>query len=90
MRPLSYFKMKAIKLEKMIKQSTENLQGSEHALKENPSKETWEAVKGIEKKISLLDAELSVVNDTISNYNLYCYFEEQEEMMTAMFQEQLN
>ena len=87
MRPLSYFKARAIKLEKMIKQATEDLQGAEHDLKENPNKETWEAVLVFEKKISLLESEMSGVQDTITNYEQYCYFEEQEELMTAMTQE---
>lgn len=86
MRPLSYFKIRAIKLEKMMKFATEDLQGAEHDLKENPCKQTWEAVEAIEKKISLLDSEIFGVNDIIKNYDKYCYFEEQEEMMTAAFQ----
>lgn len=87
MRPLSYFKTRVIKLERMMKFATEDLQGAEHDLKENPCKQTWEAVETIEKKISLLDSEIFGVNDIISNYDKYCYFEEQEEMMTAAFQE---
>lgn len=87
MRPLSYFKTRAIKLEKMIKQATEDLQGAEHDLKENPNKETWEALVGIEKKISILESEKVGVLDTITNYEQYCYFEEQEELLTAMTQE---
>lgn len=87
MRPLSYFKTRVIKLERMMKFATEDLQGAEHDLKENPCKQTWEAVEAIEKKISLLDSEIFGVNDIISNYDKYCYFEEQEEMMTAVFQE---
>lgn len=87
MRPLSYFKTRVIKLERMMKFATEDLQGAEHDLKENTCKQTWEAVEAIEKKISLLDSEIFGVNDIISNYDKYCYFEEQEEMMTAAFQE---
>ena len=87
MRPLSYFKIRAIEIEKMMKLTTEDLQGAEHDLKENPCKETWEAVETIEKKISLLESESFGVNDIINNYGKYCYFEEQEEMMTAAFQE---
>lgn len=87
MKPLSYFKTRVIKLEKLMKFATEDLQGAEHELKENPCKQTWEAVEAIEKKISLLDSEIFGVNDIISNYDKYCYFEEQEEMMTAAFQE---
>lgn len=87
MRPLSYFKIRVIKLEKMMKFATEDLQGAEHDLKENPCKQTREAVEAIEKKIFLLDSEIFGVNDIISNYDKYCYFEEQEEMMTAAFQE---
>lgn len=87
MRPLNYFKTRAIKLEKMMQLATEDLQGAEHDLKENPCKETWEAVEAIEKKISLLESETFGVNDTINNYDKYCYFEEQEETMVSAFQE---
>ena len=87
MKPLSYFKTRVIKLEKLMKFATEDLQGAEHELKENPCKQTWEAVEAIKKKISLLDSEIFGVNDIISNYDKYCYFEEQEEMTTAAFQE---
>lgn len=79
--------MQVIKLQNEIKQTTEDLQGAEHDLKENPCKETWEAVEQIEKKISLLESENSGINDTIANYEEYCYFEEQEELMAAMTQE---
>lgn len=87
MRPLNYFKTRVIKLEKMMKLAMEDLQGAEHDLNENPCKQTWETVESIEKKISLLDSEIFGVNDIVNNYDKYCYFEEQEEMMTAAFQE---
>lgn len=88
MKPLSYFKTRVIKLEKLMKQAEEDLQGAEHDLREHPCKETWEAVEKLEKKYALLDSEASGVDDAISNYDMYCYFEEQEELMRVFMQTQ--
>lgn len=89
MKPLSYFKTRVIKLEKLMKQAEEDLQGAEHDLREHPCKETWEAVEKLEKKYALLDSEASGVDDAISNYDMYCYFEEQEELMLDYMQAQV-
>ena len=89
MKPLSYFKTRVIKLEKLMKQAEEDLQGAEHDLREHPCKETWEAVEKLENKYALLDSEASGVDDAISNYDMYCYFEEQEELMQDYMQAQV-
>ena len=89
MKPLSYFKTRVIKLEKLMKQAEEDLQGAEHDLREHPCKETWEAVEKLEKKYALLDSEASGVDDAISNYDMYCNFEEQEELMLDYMQAQV-
>lgn len=88
MRPLSYLKKRKIELQKAIELVNQDLQGAEHDLREHPCKETWKAVEDLEKKFALLDSEASGVEDAISNYDMYCYFEEQEELMREFMQPQ--
>lgn len=89
MRPLSYLKKRKIELQKAMELLNQDLQGAEHDLREHPCKETWEAVEKLEKKYALLDSEASGVDDAISNYDMYCYFEEQEELMLNYMQAQV-
>lgn len=89
MRPLSYLKKRKIELQKAMEWLNQDLQGAEHDLQEHPCKETWEAVEKLEKKFALLDSEASGVDDAISNYDMYCYFEEQEELMQDYMQAQV-
>lgn len=89
MRPLSYLKKRKLELQKAIELLNQDLQGAEHDLRERPCKETWEAVEKFEKKYALLDSEASGVDDAISNYDMYCYFEEQEELMQDYMQSQV-
>nr|DAL41947.1 MAG TPA_asm: hypothetical protein [Caudoviricetes sp.] len=89
MRPLSYLKKRKLELQKAIELLNQDLQGAEHDLREHPCKETWEAVEKLEKKYALLDSEASGVDDAISNYDMYCYFEEQEELMLDYMQAQV-
>lgn len=89
MRPLSYLKKRKLELKKAIELLNQDLQGAEHDLREHPCKETWEAVEKLEKKYALLDSEASGVDDAISNYDMYCYFEEQEELMQDYMQSQV-
>lgn len=89
MRPLSYLKKRKLELQKAIELLNQDLQGAEHDLREHPCKETWEAVEKLEKKYALLDSEASGVDDAISNYDMYCYFEEQEELMMDYMQAQI-
>lgn len=86
MKPLSYLKKRRVKLQKAMELLNQDLQGAEHDLHEHPCKETWEAVEKLEKKYALLDSESSGVDDAISNYDMYCYFEEQEELMLDYMQ----
>lgn len=86
MKPLSYLKKRRVKLQKAMELLNQDLQGAEHDLREHPCKETWEAVEKLEKKYALLDSESSGVDDAISNYDMYCYFEEQEELMLDYMQ----
>lgn len=86
MKPLSYLKKRRVELQKAMELLNQDLQGAEHDLREHPCKETWEAVEKLEKKYSLLDSESSGVDDAISNYDMYCYFEEQEELMLDYMQ----
>jgi hypothetical protein len=88
MRPLSYLKKRKIELQKAMELLNQDLQGAEHDLKEHPCKETWEAVEKLEKKYALIDSEASGVDDAISNYDMYCYFEEQDELMRVFMQTQ--
>lgn len=87
MRPLSFFKKRKVELRNKIIIASQDLQGAEHDLKANPCKETWEAVESLGKKLALLDSELDGVEWTLTHYQEYCYYEEQEELMTAMYQE---
>ncbi len=89
MRPLSYLKKRKLELQKAIELLNQDLQCAEHDLREHPCKETWEAVEKLEKKYALLDSEASGVDDAISNYDMYCYFEEQEELMQDYMQSQV-
>lgn len=89
MRPLSYLKKRKLELQKAMELLNQDLQGAEHDLREHPCKETWEAVEKLEKKYALLDSEVSGVDDAISNYDMYCYFEEQEELMLNYMQAQV-
>lgn len=89
MRPLSYLKKRKLELQKAMELLNQDLQGAEHDLREHPCKETWEAVEKLEKKYALLDLEASGVDDAISNYDMYCYFEEQEELMMDYMQAQV-
>lgn len=89
MRPLSYLKKRKLELQKEMELLNQDLQGAEHDLREHPCKETWEAVEKLEKKYALLDSEASGVDDAISNYDMYCYFEEQEELMLNYMQAQV-
>lgn len=89
MRPLSYLKKRKLELQKAMELLNQYLQGAEHDLREHPCKETWEAVEKLEKKYALLDSEASGVDDAISNYDMYCYFEEQEELMLDYMQAQV-
>lgn len=89
MKPLSYLKKRRVELQKAMELLNQDLQGAEHDLREHPCKETWEAVEKLEKKYALLDSEASGVDDAISNYDMYCYFEEQEELMQDYMQEQV-
>lgn len=89
MKPLSYLKKRKLELQKAIELLNQDLQGAEHDLREHPCKETWEAVEKLEKKYALLDSEASGVDDAISNYDMYCYFEEQEELMMDYMQAQV-
>lgn len=89
MRPLSYLKKRKLELQKAMEFLSQDLQGAEHDLREHPCKETWEKVEKFEKKYALLDSEASGVDDAISNYNMYCYFEEQEELMLDYMQAQV-
>ena len=89
MKPLSYLKKRKIELQKAMELLNQDLQGAEHDLKEHPCKETWEAVEKLEKKYALIDSEASGVDDAISNYDIYCYFEEQEELMQDYMQAQV-
>lgn len=89
MRPLSYLKKRKLELQKAMELLNQDLQGAEHDLREHPCKETWEAVEKLEKKYALLDSEASGVDDAISNYDMYCYFEEQEELMLNYMQAQV-
>lgn len=88
MRPLSYLKKRKIELQKAMELLNQDLQGAEHDLKEHPCKETWEVVEKLEKKYALIDSEASGVDDAISNYDMYCYFEEQDELMRVFMQTQ--
>ena len=88
MRPLSYLKKRKIELQKAMELLNQDLQGAEHDLKEHPCKETWEAVEKLEKKYALIVSEASGVDDAISNYDMYCYFEEQDELMRVFMQTQ--
>lgn len=88
MRPLSYLKKRKIELQKAMELLNQDLQGAEHDLKEHPCKETWEAVEKLEKKYALIDSEASGIDDAISNYDMYCYFEEQDELMRVFMQTQ--
>lgn len=88
MRPLSYFKKRKLELQKAMELLNQDLQGAEHDLQEHPCKETWEAVVKLEKKFALLDSEASGVEDTIANYDMYSYFEEQEELAREFMQPQ--
>lgn len=88
MKPLSYLKKRKIELQKAMELLNQDLQGAEHDLKEHPCKETWEAVEKFEKKYALIDSEASGVDDAISNYEMYCYFEEQDELMRVFMQTQ--
>lgn len=88
MKPLSYLKKRKIELQKAMELLNQDLQGAEHDLKEHPCKETWEAVEKLEKKYALIDSEASGVDDAISNYDLYCYLEEQDELMRVFMQTQ--
>lgn len=88
MRPLSYLTKRKIELQKAMELLNQDLQGAEHDLKEHPCKETWEAVEKLEKKYALIDSEASGVDDAISNYDMYCYFEEQDELMRVFMQTQ--
>lgn len=89
MRPLSYLKKRKLELQKAMELLNQDLQGADHDLREHPCKETWEAVEKLEKKYALLDSEASGVDDAISNYDMYCYFEEQEELMMDYLQAQV-
>lgn len=89
MKPLSYLKKRRVELQKAMELLNQDLQGAEHDLREHPCKETWEAVEKLENKYSLLDSEASGVDDAISNYDMYCYFEEQEELMQDYMQAQV-
>jgi hypothetical protein len=89
MRPLSYLKKRKLELQKAMELLNQDLQGADHDLREHPCKETWEAVEKLEKKYALLDSEASGVDDAISNYDMYCYFEEQEELMMDYMQAQV-
>lgn len=89
MKPLSYLEKRRVELQKAIELLNQDLQGAEHDLREHPCKETWEAVEKLEKKYALLDSEASGVDDAISNYDIYCYFEEQEELMQDYIQSQV-
>ena len=89
MRPLSYLKKRKLELQKAMELLNQDLQGAEHDLREHPCKETQEAVEKLEKKYALLDSEASGVDDAISNYDMYCYFEEQEELMLNYMQAQV-
>lgn len=89
MRPLSYLKKRKLELQKAMELLNQDLQGAEHDLREHPCKEKWEAVEKLEKKYALLDSEASGVDDAISNYDMYCYFEEQEELMMDYMQAQI-
>lgn len=89
MKPLSYLEKRRVELQKAIELLNQDLQGAEHDLREHPCKETWEAVEKLEKKYALLDSEASGVDDAISNYDMYCYFEEQEELMQDYIQSQV-
>lgn len=89
MRPLSYLKKRKLELQKAMELLNQDLHGAEHDLREHPCKETWEAVEKLEKKYALLDSEASGVDDAISNYDMYCYFEEQEELMLNYMQAQV-
>ena len=89
MRPLSYLKKRKLELQKAMELLNQDLQGAEHDLREHPCKETWEAVEKLEKKYALLDSEASGVDDAISNYDMYCNFEEQEELMMDYMQAQV-
>jgi hypothetical protein len=89
MRPLSYLKKRKLELQKAMELLNQDLQGADHDLREHPCKETWEAVEKLEKKYALLDSEASGVDDAISNYDMYCYFEEQEELMLDYMQAQV-
>lgn len=86
MKPLSYLKKRRVELQKAMELLNQDLQGAEQDLREHPCKETWEAVEKLEKKYALLDSESSGVDDAISNYDMYCYFEEQEELMLDYMQ----
>lgn len=89
MRPLSYLKKRKLELQKAMELLNQDLQGADHDLREHPCKETWEAVEKLEKKYALLDSEASGVDDALSNYDMYCYFEEQEELMMDYMQAQV-
>lgn len=86
MKPLRYFERRKLEVRNLQAMTTQDLQGAEHDLKENPCKETWEAVEDLERKLELLDSEMDGILWTIANYEQYCYFEEQEELMTAFAQ----
>ena len=86
MKPLSYLEKRRVELQKAMELLNQDLQGAEHDLREHPCKETWEAVEKLEKKYALLDSEASGIDDAISNYDMYCYFEEQEELMLDYMQ----
>ena len=86
MRPLSYFKKRKLELQKAMVLLNQDLQGAEHDLREHPCKETWKAVEKLEKRFALLDSEASGVEDAIANYDMYCYYEEQEELMREFTQ----
>lgn len=88
MKPLSYLKKRKIELQKAMELLNQDLQGAEHDLQEHPCKETWEAVEKLEKKYALIDSEAYGVDDAISNYDMYCYFEEQDELMRVFMQTQ--
>lgn len=86
MKPLKYFETRKLVLDKLHATITQDLQGAEQDLKENPCKKTWEAVEDLERKLGLLESELEGVEWTLANYEQYCYFEEQEELMCAYMQ----
>lgn len=88
MRSLSYFKKRKLELLKEIELLNQDLQNAEHDLKENPCQEAWEAVEALEKMYAVLDSEEAGVEDAITNYEMYCYFEDQEMLARECIMEQ--